>query len=110
MRYVQRRPRAPVVVHCHGGEHAVRAPGWRAQHSPCLARIGRLAQDAPGHGRLQLGAGHALQVGGRQFARPHGLQRFDVCVVGQQRRVLDADLLQQLAPARALRRQVEQGG
>jgi hypothetical protein len=87
-----------------------------------VLRIGRLAQDAPaqghggvgtqdgrgrqatppvpGHGRLELGAGHPLHVSQRQFAGLHHLQRLGIFVVaGQQQLEGHADLRQQgLAP------------
>ena len=59
----------------------------------------------------QLGARHALDVGLGRLAGARRLERFDVLVgVGEQQLVANADLVEQLAPARALRREVDEAG
>ena len=59
----------------------------------------------------QLGARDALDVGLGRFAGARRFERLDVLVgVGQQQLVAHADLREQLAPARALRREVDEAG
>ena len=67
------------------------------------------ARGEPAFGGAQLGARHALDVVRRQLAVARRLERLDVLVgAGEQQLVADADLLEQLAPARALRREIDE--
>jgi hypothetical protein len=75
----------------------------------------------PRHGGVELERRHALHVAGGRLAGAHGFERFGVfgevfdrifCArgFGQQQFMAHADLGQQLAAARALRGEVNQGG
>ncbi len=120
-------------THRHRGQHAVRAARQQPQRGRRFLGVARLAQDAPagshrGVGaqdrgrrqpppqppparRLQLGQRDALHVIGRHFAGAFRFQCFHVFGgVGQQRPVRQADLVEQLAPPRAGRGQVDEGG
>ena len=71
--------------------------GWQAPRRPARDR------------RFQLGPRHALDVGGGKLARLLRLECLDVLVgAGEQQLVTHADLLEQLAPARALRSEVDE--
>jgi hypothetical protein len=115
----------------HSGQHAVRLTGQFLQHAGRIGRIRGLAvdgaatcdggvgtQDRSGrqaapfqasHGRIELQASDALDIGRGSFAGEHLLQRLAVFgIIGQQQLVAHPELFEQLPPARALRGEVEE--
>jgi hypothetical protein len=111
-----------------------RDPGFlgRPVDQNVLLHVGRFAQDAAAlrhggvgaqhrrrwqpllaqavHGRVQLQPRDAPHIGGRRLARVHRLQRLGRrVVVGQQQAMRDAELVEQLTAARALRGEVDEG-
>ena len=124
------RPRAATATRA---DDAMAAARQQRQHARRIGAIERLAEDAraerdrrvgaedrrrreparaqaPARG-AQLGARHALDIGRGRLAGARRFERFDVLVgVGEQQLVANADLVEQLAPARALRREVDEAG
>src|SRR5205085_9783462 len=108
-----------------GGVDAVAAAGERLQRRGGLRGVARLAEDAsaegdrgvgaedrrgfepaiaePGARRLELGPGDALHIAARRLAGALVLQGFGILAgSGQKQAVRHADLVEQLAAARAL--------
>src|SRR6185369_17499638 len=127
----RREPGAAARRDRDGADDAVAASRQQRQHARRVGAVERLAEDARADrdGRVgaearrrreparaqaprrgaQLGERHALDVGFGRLAVTRRFERFDILVgPGEQRLVTDADLVEQLAPTRALRREIDE--
>ena len=134
-RHAERCHRFPAMGHGDGRQYAVGGAREAFQHPCRVSFVLRLAQDftaqrhrgvraqdgcrrqatplVAGHGGVQLECRHPLHIGSRRFLAVHGLNGFGVFAqvaigVGHQQLVGHAELLQQLAAARALGGEVDE--
>ena len=131
LRNIQHRTAPVGRSHRDRRDDAMAAPGQQAQRCESIFGIDRFAQDelVKRHGgvraqhrsggqtsrcqaqqrRIELGFGDARDIGFGQLARQQSFQRFGIFVsTGQQQLEAHAQLVEQLAPARALRSEVDE--